>query len=142
MKRTAIKKTVVMAGALALAAAGLSAAAAPQQFVSNADADSRACFRTSDVVGFAATKISGRDGVNLRVRKDVYQLEFAGPCPEIRESTRVAVEGRTPSMVCSGADADIVAFSQVTSKAARCKVSGIRKIEPSELSSLPRNEQP
>lgn len=134
-------RTTATAAALALCAVGLTAAAQQETFTANTSASGRTCFRVDQVEGFAAVKFSPSvDGVNLRVRNDVYQLQFATPCPAIREATRVAVDSRNPFQVCTGSDVDIVAYSKVAP--ARCKANGIRKIEGSELASIPSNERP
>ena len=123
---------------------GLSAAAQDDdKFIGRTDAQARVCFRPDQVVGFAATKFeNGQEGINLRVRRDVYQMKFAGACPEIRDATQVGVEShQAGGYVCSGADADIIAISK-SMGTQRCRVSGMRKIEGDELAALPSKERP
>jgi hypothetical protein len=122
---------------------GLAAAAQDDsKFIGRTDAQARVCFRGTDVDGFAAMKFeNGQDGVNLRVKRDVYQMKFVGACPEIRESTKIAIESIQGPFICSGADADIIAVSRVTGPQ-RCRVSGMRKVEAAELASLPAKEKP
>ena len=131
--------------AVAIALLGFTVSAAAQDnsaFVRNTDASGRTCFRADRVEGFAATRFSDdHDGVNLRVRNEVYQMKFATPCPTIRDATRIALDSREPVYVCNGADADIVTYSGIQSPQ-RCRVIGLRKIEPAEVASLPANEKP
>lgn len=145
MRLSTFGRTALAAAAIGGAAAALAVSASAQddeRFVRNTDASGKACFRVDRVEGFAPVRFGeGIDGVNLRVRNDVYQMKFATPCPEIREATRVAVDSRQPVYVCTGADADIVAYSTIA-PAQRCKVSGLRKVEPSEVASLPAAEKP
>lgn len=128
-----------------LAASGIGLAAAAQddsKFIGRTDAQARVCFRGEQVDGFAAMKFeNGQEGVNLRVRRDVYQMKFMGACPEIRESTKIAIESIQGPYICSGADADIIAVSRITGPQ-RCRVSGMRKVEAAEIASLPAKEKP
>lgn len=137
------RKAGLTAAAIALMGFTVSAAAQDDSgFVRNTDASGKACFRVDRVEGFASVKFSeGWDGVNLRVRKDVYQMKFATPCPTIRDATRIALDSREPSYVCNGADADIITYSGIQSPQ-RCRVIGLRKIEAAEVASLPANEKP
>ena len=137
------RKAGLTAAAIALLGFSVSAAAQDDsRFVRNTDASGRTCFRVDRVDGFAAVKFDeGFEGVNLRVRRDVYQLKFATPCPTIRDATRIALDSREPAYICNGADADIVTYSSIQSPQ-RCKVIGLRKIEPAEVASLPAKERP
>lgn len=136
------RKAGVTAAAIALLGFTAAAAQDDSAFVRNTDASTKACFRVDRVEGFASVKFGeGWDGVNLRVRNDVYQMKFAAPCPAIHDATRIALDSREPAYVCTGADADIVAYSRIQSPQ-RCRVIGLRKIEPAEIASLPADEKP
>jgi len=142
MKITPFKTAAALAlCAIGLSAVAMGAAAQQEPFTSNASASGRTCFRVDQVEGFAPVKFSDSvDGVNLRVRNDVYQLQFSAPCPEIREASRVAVDSRNPVQVCTGSDVDIIAYSKVAP--ARCKANGIRKFDKSQVAALPASERP
>ncbi len=137
------RKAGLTAAAIALMGFTVSATAQDNSaFVRNTDASGKACFRVDRVDGFASVKFSeGWDGVNLRVRNDIYQMKFASPCPTIRDATRIAIDSREPQYVCNGADADIVTYSNIQAPQ-RCRVSGLRKVEPAEVASLPAKERP
>jgi len=143
MKIRPTVKTVLAAATLAALSLGLSAAAQDDSKFDTAGSTSgRMCFRIDDVDGFAPVRFDqGVDGVNIRVRRDVYQMKFVGPCIAIRDATRIAVESRQGAYVCSGVDTEVLAVSRLTG-AERCLVSGLRKVEPDEVASLPSKERP
>lgn len=143
MKITPNLKAVLTGAALAAAAIGLSAAAQDDAKFDDAAKDpGRQCFRVDRVDGFAAVRFDpASDGVNIRVRREVYQLKFANPCIAIRDATRIALESRQGAYICSGVDSEVVAVSRSTG-AERCLVSAMRKVEPAEVASLPSNERP
>lgn len=143
MKIISNPKTLLAGAVLALATVGLSAAAQDDgRFDAAAKDPGRQCFRVDRVDGFAPVRFDqGVDGVNIRVRRDVYQLKFVGPCIAMRDTTRIALESRQGAYICSGVDSEVVAVSKTTG-AERCLVADMRKVEASEVAALPSNERP
>lgn len=135
------KKAAAATTLAALAVIGGSAVA-DEEFVNNASANAGACFMVRDVDGYSPTKIGDRDGVNLKVGRDVYQMEFSGACPGAGESMQIRLQSTLPTgYVCSGADAHLTTFS-VVAPAAQCQVSGLRKLTEAQVAALPSSQRP
>lgn len=132
------KAGIVALCAGALASAGL-AAAGPNDTVGATSASTRACFLARQVEGFAAR---GEKGVNLRVHRDVYQMDFFGPCIEIQDSDQISLRSRGGGdFICNGPDADLVTYSKIGNPR-RCTVNNLRKLTPDEVAALPKSEKP
>lgn len=100
----------------------------------------RQCFWSNQVNGFAT--IDDRS-VNLRVGvREVYHLEFAGPCPDIDWSNQIGVSSSGGGQICSGLDAVIVTDGGSGSRPGRCMVRSVRKLTDSEVMALPRGAKP
>ena len=114
----------VAATALAFAVA----ACAPVQ--GPAAAAARQCFFVSQVNGFQAESertVIVEVGVN-----DLYELQMAGPCPNVDWSQRIGVAARGGgSSVCVGQDAELL-VPQPGGDPWRCQVRTVRRLTEAE----------
>lgn len=102
------------------------------------DAAPRQCFWTRSINGFNAVD---DHTVNLRVGvKDVYQLELLQPCNDIDWASKIAIQSRGSSWICSGLDATVIAPSPIGPQ--RCMVKTVRKLTPEEVAALPAKAKP
>lgn len=127
-----------------VAVAGQSAATDDtQDFVTNSEASSRACFRVNQGYNFAPADTGEFDGVNLNVRGDeVYQLSFINPCPFLKQATGIQIRTTNgSSRLCNGSDAEVTLAMEVGG-AMTCTVNGVRKLSAQEIAALPSGERP
>ncbi len=119
------------------------AASTDQKFTPNTSASTQSCFHIRDVEGYSPAMIAGHEGVNLRIKtRDVYQMEFVGPCPEAKTASRIRLQANgATDFVCSGADASLVAISEI-GPPRMCAINGMRKLDANQVASLPENEVP
>jgi hypothetical protein len=140
-----IPKAALLTAAAILAAAGAWATATAQDkaFVGATDASRKQCFILDRVEGYVPIKLkNGIDGMNLRDGKNFYQMIFTSPCPSLTDALKISITSKNASRyICSPSDADVVSYSQLT-RPEHCDVSGLRKIEPDELASMPKSERP
>lgn len=119
-----------------LAAAALAGCASDE--TATPRADGQKCFWANNVQSFAA---QGDDVVNLRVgMRDYYRLELMGPCPDVDWATRIALDSRGSSSICTGLDATIIAPSPTGPQ--RCPVRTVRKLTAEEVKALPKGAKP
>ena len=98
----------------------------------------RACFFNRDVRGFAAPDDKT---LYLRVRsKDVYRLDLKGRCPDLDWETRIGLDSRGSSSICSPIDVDVRVRGPIG--VSRCPVSAITRLTPEEVEALPRKSRP
>lgn len=129
-------QTVLAAAAVFAGAAGAAAAQAPAA----AAASGRQCFSPGQVT---AVQPVGDKQVNIRVgNRDVYRIDLAQPCHQLRQPQRVITVRPLASgvSVCSGAD--FVLAAEVSGFSEQCAVSSITKLTPDQVASLPNRERP
>ena len=120
---------------LAIAAAALIAgctADSMQRQGQAASATQRQCFLPSHVSSFHPID---HDTVRVDVgASDVYELDFAGVCPEVNWSLQVGIRStRGTSWVCRGYDAELLVPSVSRSGVDRCPVTDVRRLSPAEV---------
>lgn len=127
--------------ALALTAAATGCAPVPSPTVGPGPIAQgpRQCFFASTISGF---RESAPGQVNVRVGAgDVYQLDLATPCGDLRGAEKVLLDSRAAgSSVCEGLDVDLIVPAAAGPR--RCPGRGIRKMDPAEVAALPASQRP
>ena len=99
----------------------------------------RQCFPIHSVSSFAPVD---DDTINVRVGvNDYYQMDLIGPCRDVDWALGVGLVPRSGgSFICSGMDVDVIAPSTLGPN--RCPVTRLRKLTPTEVAALGRNQKP
>ncbi len=95
------------------------------------------CFNTTEIRN---SRVVDDSTINLKVRKDVYQIKMVAPCSRLRTSTNgYSLTLRGSNQICSTLDLDIGVNDLGGGK---CLAQSIRKLSPAEAAALPKKEMP
>ena len=100
----------------------------------------RQCFYAQNVTSY---REAGAEAVHLRVGvKQVWRMEFAGSCPDVRWSVgRIGLQQRgSGGSICGGFDVDVVTEDGVRPR--RCPVRTVRRLSDAEVAALPADQRP
>ena len=127
-------QTLLAVAALALAGAATTASAQGQS------TPGRQCFSPTRVT---AVQPVGDKQVNIRVgNRDVYRIDLAVPCNQLRQPQRVITVRPLASGVSVCSSADFVLGAEVNGFTEQCAVSSITKLTPDQVAALPNRERP
>lgn len=102
-------------------------------------APARACFFKNQMNGW---KEVGDRQVNIRVSvRDVYVIELASPCWNLKWSQSLGIEARGQSSICTGDTVDVIVPDRTTGPD-RCWGRVTRKLTPEEVAALPPKQRP
>jgi len=125
---------------LSAAAVATGAAGAVSPALAAAPTAARQCFSPSQVT---AMQPVGDRQVNIRVgARDVFRVDLAQPCHQLRQPQRVLTVRPLASgvSICSGAD--FVLGAEVNGFTEQCAVSSITRLTPDQVAALPNRERP
>lgn len=129
----------LLASILIASALAGSAPAQPQANGVRPLAPARACFFKNQMNGW---KEVGDRQVNIRVSvRDVYVVELASPCWNLRWSQSLGIEARGSSSICTGDTIDVIVPDRATGPD-RCWGRVTRKLTPEEVAALPAKQRP
>ena len=126
-----------------LAALLFAAAAAAPHVASAAQpaGSSPACFRPEQVQRYATPD---ERAVFLRTnRGEVFQFEFAGRCPNVRQAGAIAFVApqNVSPRICEGQNVQ-VAVPTTLGPSLHCQVTNLRRLTPAEVKALPDRARP
>lgn len=101
----------------------------------------RSCFWPRSIRGFRS--VDNRT-VYVRVSaRDVYALEFLGPCLGVDWAQGVGLRSRTGGTICEGRGnaVEIIVRGRALGHQ-RCAVNNVRRLTPGDVAALPPNARP
>lgn len=113
------------------AAAALVAACAPTAGPDGPASSASQCFFADEANGFNPID---RRTIEVSVgTNETWELEVAGPCPDVDWSTQIGLVSRGTNRICDGFDAELVVPDTLSGGTRRCFVSDVRRLSDDEV---------